>query len=162
MLVYMLSLHYLCDMSYTSILYHIVFRTKHSIQAIDIQHERELYAYILGYVRNTNSKLIRLGGMPDHIHMLVDIHPSIAVANFVRDLKRETSKWLTANQHFPLFQGWGDGYAALTYSAKDKDMIVNYIKNQKEHHKIVSFADEFRNWLQESGIELPYPNHLLD
>jgi putative transposase len=72
-------------MSYTQLLYHIVFRTKKSENTIPEQHERELYAYIMGIINKKKSKLYRLGGMPDHIHLLVDIHPTIAVSDFMKD-----------------------------------------------------------------------------
>lgn len=139
-------------MSYTRFLYHIVFRTKRSIPAIFERNERELYAYILGFTRNRNAKLYRIGGMPDHIHMLVDIPPTIAVAEFMRGLKESTSKWLKNNPAFPVFDGWGESYAAFTYSLDDKDTIIEYIKNQKKHHKKLSFREEYRRFLEENGI----------
>lgn len=139
-------------MSYTQFLYHIVFRTKRSIPAIFERSERELYAYILGYTRNKKAKLYRIGGMPDHIHMLIDIPPTIAVAEFMRGLKESTSKWLKGNPSFPTFIGWGESYAAFTYSLDSKNVIIEYIKNQKEHHKRISFVEEYRRILGDNGI----------
>ena len=90
-------------MSYTNLVYHIVFRTHRSLPAIDEQHERELYAYFHGYIMKHKAKLYRIGGMPDHIHMLVSIPPDIAVSEFVRGLKYATSNWLKHNTIFPFF-----------------------------------------------------------
>lgn len=140
-------------MSYTRFLYHIVFRTKRSVPSIYERSERELYAYILGYVRNKKAKLYRIGGMPDHIHMLVDIPPTLAVAEFMRGLKESTSKWLKQNSAFPAFDGWGDSYAAFTYSYNDKDVIIEYIKGQKKHHRKLSFAEEYRKFIEENGVK---------
>ncbi|MEG2242100.1 MAG: transposase, partial [Muribaculaceae bacterium] len=86
----------------------------------------------------------RIGGMPDHIHLLVDIHPTISVTEFVRKLKESASKWLRSQSNFPDFDGWGESFAAFSYSHKDVDIIINYIKNQKTHHQKVCFADEYR------------------
>ncbi len=101
-------------MSYTNLVYHIVFRTYRSALSIDEAHERELYAYIYGYINRHRSILYRVGGMPDHVHLLVSLPPDLAVSEFVRGLKYATSKWLKQNQLFPLFSGWGEGYAAFS------------------------------------------------
>ena len=90
--------------------------------------------------------------MEDHIHILSDLHPSIALADYIRDIKTASSIWLKQNEHFPDFKGWGDGYAALTYAYKDVEMIVNYIKKQREHHKKITFKEELERLLTEHGI----------
>ena len=71
-------------MSYTRLLYHIVFRTKHSVPAIEIAHEGELYSYIWGFIKNKDSILYRIGGMPDHIHLLIELSVKLALADFMR------------------------------------------------------------------------------
>ncbi|MDF1546251.1 MAG: transposase [Bacteroidales bacterium] len=78
----------------------------------------------------------------------------MALADYIRDLKTASSLWLKENGKYPKFDGWAAGYAALTYSWKDKDIIINYIKNQQEHHKKESFEDELRRLLKEQGIEI--------
>ena len=140
------------DMSYTQLLYHIVFRTYRSERTIPESHERELYAYMLGIANNRDVKVYRIGGMPDHIHMLVGLPATLSVSRFMQDLKSITSPWLKSNPHFPDFDHWGKEYAAFTYSYKDKDTIVNYIKGQKEHHRVLSLADELKELIAESGI----------
>lgn len=149
-------------MSYTRFLYHIVFRTKCSLNTIPESHERDLYAYILGFVNNKNAVLYRIGGMPNHIHMLVDLPPMLSVASFMQELKIATSKWLKTNSEFPNFQGWAEGYAAFTYSLKEKETVINYIKNQKEHHKAETFEDEYRRFIEESGIQIDEKYFLKD
>jgi len=141
-------------MSYTRLLYHIVFRTKNGKNTIPEHHEKELYAYIMGIINNKKSKLYRIGGMPNHIHLLVDIHPTIAVSDFMKELKEYSSKWLATNPNFQNFKGWAVSFAAFTYNLKDKQTIINYIMNQKEHHKNVSFEDEYRQFLIENGIDI--------
>ena len=149
-------------MSYTRLLYHIVFRTKCSLNTIPESHEKDLYAYILGFVNNKNAVLYRIGGMPNHIHMLVDLPPMLSVASFMQELKIATSKWLKTNSEFPDFQGWAEGYAAFTYSLKEKETVINYIKNQKEHHKVETFESEYRRFIEESGIQIDEKYFLKD
>ena len=138
-------------MSYTNLVYHIVVRTYRSIPAIHEEHERELYAYIMGFVNNHKGKLYRIGGMPDHIHMLLSIPPDVAVSEFVRKMKFATGGWLKKSHLFPLFEGWGEGYAAFTYSKDQIPVVKQYIMNQKEHHKVQTFAQEYRQFILENG-----------
>lgn len=138
--------------SYRQILYHIVFRTKESRKTFPLEHSDELYKYIWGIVKNKNCVLYRINGIEDHIHILSDLHPSVALADFVRDIKTSSSIWLKQNPLFPKFDAWADGYAAFTYAYRDKDIVVNYIKNQREHHQHKSFEDELKMLLEEQGI----------
>jgi len=85
---------------------------------------------------------------------LTDLHPGIALADFVRDIKTASSIWLKDSDYFPNFIGWADGYAALTYSYWDKDKLINYIKNQQEHHKTETFEVEYRRLLKEHHIKI--------
>ncbi len=135
-------------MSYTKLFYHIVFRTLQSIPAINETNERELYQYIWAFCQQQKCTLHRINGMPDHLHLLVEIHPSIAVADFVRQLKNASHKWLEQhNALFPDFYAWSKGYCALSYSEYEIEAVINYIKRQKEHHKSQTFIDEMKNLL---------------
>jgi REP element-mobilizing transposase RayT len=136
-------------MSYTKLLYHIVFRTKYSKNTIPEKHEKELYAYIMGIINNKKSKLYRIGGTENHIHLLLDIHPTFALSDFMKELKEYSSKWLKHNSYFPDFENWAVSYAGFTYNFSERETIINYIKNQKEHHKTVSFEDEYRQFLKD-------------
>ncbi|MDR0368700.1 MAG: IS200/IS605 family transposase [Bacteroidales bacterium] len=140
-------------MSYTCLLYHIVFRTKHSKPTIVETHEKELYAYIMGIINNKKSKLYRIGGTKNHIHLLLDIHPTFALSDFMKELKEYSSKWLSENPNFPDFDGWAVSFVGFTYNLNDKQTIIDYIKNQKEHHKTVSFEEEYRQFLIDNGID---------
>ena len=140
--------------SYRQILYHIIFRTKNSEKTLSLEYNKELFAYMMGIIKNKNCFLYRINGMEDHIHILSDLHPSVALADYIRDIKTSSSIWLKQNMNFPNFKGWADGYAALTYAYRDKKMIINYIINQQEHHKKVSFAEEYRKLLEEHEIKI--------
>ena len=149
-------------MSYIQSIYHIVFRTYRSELSIIEEHERELYAVIMKQTENLRAKLIRIGGMPDHIHLLVSLPSDLSVARYVQDVKTFTSKWLRENPAFPHWNGWGKEYAAVSYCVRDKEMIVNYIMNQKEHHKKVNFEEEYRAFLIENGIAIREEYFLKD
>jgi len=138
--------------SYRQILYHIVFRTKHGENVLSLEHNTELFAYISGIIKNKNCFLYRINGMEDHI--LSDLHPSISLADYMRDIKTASSIWLKQNANFPKFNSWAIGYAALTYAYRDKDVIINYIKNQQEHHKKSTFLEEYRSLLNEHNIRI--------
>jgi|WetSurSiteA1Bulk_404760.scaffolds.fasta_scaffold58935_1 putative transposase len=140
--------------SYRQILYHLVSRTKDSRKTLVQEHSRELYAYLMGIIKNKNCFLYRINGMEDHLHILCDLHPTIALADFLRDIKTSSSIWLKQSGKFPDFEGWADGYAAFTYAWRDKEMISNYIINQQEHHKKESFDEELKRLLKENGIDI--------
>jgi putative transposase len=138
--------------SYRQILYHIIFRTKSGKRTLVPEHMDEFFAYTMGIIKNKNCILFRINGVEDHVHFLSDLHPSLSLADYMREIKASTSYWIKNKGIFPFFNGWADGYAALTYSWKEKDNIIKYIINQQEHHKKESFIDEYSRLLKEYGI----------
>ena len=139
--------------TYHQIFYQIVFATKNRQPTINPEYENELYKYIFGVINNKKCKLYRINGMADHIHILCDLHPSLSLSSYVKDIKIASNLWMKESGKFPDFQSWQEGYGAFTYSIKEKDIIIEYIKNQKEHHKIESFYDEFKRMIIENEIE---------
>jgi Transposase and inactivated derivatives len=138
--------------NYRQVLYHIVFCTHKRQNTILPTHQDQLYRYIWGIVKSKDSVLYRINGTENHVHILSDLHPTIALSNYIRDIKRASSLWMKRTGHYPHFTSWADGACVMTYSFRDKEMITNYIKNQKEHHKKVSFEDEYLSLLKEHGI----------
>lgn len=139
--------------SYKQIYYQIVFGTKYRKPTIAEPHCEALYKYIWGIINNKKCKLLRINGIEDHIHIFSDLHPSVALADYVKEIKVASSIWMKESGLFPDFEGWQDGYGAFTYSVREKDMIINYVKNQKEHHKKETFYDEYKRLLIENEIE---------
>jgi REP element-mobilizing transposase RayT len=138
--------------TYKQIFYHIVFAAKNREAAITEAYEQELYKYIWGVINNHKCKLYRINSMPDHLHIFSDLHPAISLSNYVKNIKVASSMWMKDSGMFLSFKGWQDGYGAFTYSNKEKNRVVNYIKNQKEHHKTESFYDEYKRLLIENDI----------
>jgi REP element-mobilizing transposase RayT len=80
------------------------------------------------------------------------MHPSLAPANLVRDIKTSSSLWMKKTMLFPTFKGWSEGYGSFTCSYADLDRLIEYVKNQQNHHKRIPFEDEYRKILLEAGI----------
>ena len=98
-----------------------------------------------------------------HIHILVSIHSTIALSDFVKELKTSSNSWLKTNKEkFPDFKSWGEKYAAFTIRYQEKDTFIMYIKNQREHHKNESFKDEYRRFIVENGIDIDERYFLTD
>jgi putative transposase len=141
-------------MSYTQLVYHIVIRTKHSKPTIPNEHSEELYRYITGFIKNKKSFLYRINGMPEHIHIMLSLHPTLSLSNFVKELKTSTNTWLKNNGNFPDFESWGERYGAFTCYYPDKEILIRYINNQREHHKKEKFHTEYRRLIRENGIDI--------
>lgn len=149
-------------MSYTQLLYHIVIRTKYSRKTIPLQHSESLYKYISGYIKNKKSVLYQINGIENHIHILASLHPSISLSDFVRDLKTSSNLWMGTTPDYPDFTNWGGKYAAFSVSFKDKDKLIKYIQNQREHHLTKKFEEEYRKLINESGIIIDEKYFLTD
>ena len=139
--------------TYKQIFYHIVFSTKNRKPTISDMYCEELYKYIWGIINKRKCKLYRINGTKNHIHIFSDLHPSVCLADYVRDIKVNSGIWMKSTNHFPKFSSWQNGYAAFTYSIKEKDVLINYIKKQKSHHKEENFIDELKRILLENGVE---------
>ena len=140
--------------SYRQLLYHIVFRTYNSQPTINQKHADHLYTYLTGIIKNKNSHLYQINGVENHIHILTDVHPSVALADFVKDIKVSTSIWMKNSGHFPSFRGWAEGYGSFTCSFVDMGRLIDYIKIQKEHHRKKTFEEEYRMLLMEFGVKI--------
>jgi REP element-mobilizing transposase RayT len=140
-------------MSYRQIFYHIIFGTKDREATISETNCEELYKYIWGITKAKNCKLYRINGIEDHIHIFSDLHPSLALADYIKGIKVSSNLWMKESGKFPKFKGWREGYGAITSSLKEKDVIINYIKHQKEHHSQENFFNEYKRLLIENGIE---------
>jgi REP element-mobilizing transposase RayT len=138
--------------TYTQIYYHIVFSTKNRAPTLAAGGREQLFRYTWGIFKNKRSHVYRINGMEDHIHIPTGLHPAMCLASLVREVKVGTHKWIKENGLFPAFAGWQDGYGAFTVSHGDKDVVIEYIKDQQAHHRRVSFLDELRELLEKYGV----------
>ncbi len=138
--------------TYTQILYQIIFSTKNRKPVLLKENRAKLFKYIYGILQNKNCHLYRVNGVEDHIHIFTSVHPSISLSALVKDIKVGSSGFIKDNNLFPAFTHWQEGYGAFTYSIKEKDILIEYVKNQEEHHKKLIFKDEFIAILNEHHI----------
>ena len=131
-------------MSKTHIIVHIVFATKHRRPTIPIQHKRLLYSYIYGIIKHYGCTLRRMNGMSDHVHILIDLNPTIALADLVKKIKQSSTTWLKTKTEFPKFERWEEGYYAASIGPEQEDLCINYIINQETHHLGEGFVDEMK------------------
>lgn len=141
--------------TYSKLNYHLVFSTKNRIPMIDKSFQDELYGYIGGILRGSGGVLLTAGGMPDHVHLLAGWGTSISVAKMLQLLKTNSSKWMNERPGMPIGRfGWQEGYSAFTVSESQIEVVRKYILNQEEHHRKMSFREEFLMLLKRHGI--PY------
>ncbi|MCK9209046.1 MAG: transposase [Salinivirgaceae bacterium] len=135
--------------TYTQILYQIVFSTKNREHSLAAIHREELYRYIWGVLQNQNCHLYRIGASI----IVTQVHPSVSLAELIKDIKISTLQMIKSENMFPNFTRWQEGYGAFTYAYSAKNSLITYVKRQEEHHKKVSFCDEYIRLLKEHGIE---------
>lgn len=138
--------------TYLSLHYHIVFSTKNRAPIIDAQWRLRLYDYLGGIVRKSGGYPIRLGGVDDHVHLLVSLKATHTLADLMRELKKSSSVWVHETIGKKQFS-WQEGYAAFTVSASALDAVGKYIDNQEHHHHAKSFREELVEMLEKAGID---------
>ncbi len=137
--------------TYTKLTYHIVFGTKDHAGFISDAIEPKLHAYIAGAINNAGGIARIVGGMPEHIHILADLPPTVALSDFLRGIKAGSSGWVHATYPEVLF-AWQEGYGAFSVSASVVPKVHAYIQGQKEHHRRYDFREEFMKFLQNHGV----------
>ena len=139
--------------SFTQLNYHIVFGTKYRRGTITDDVRERLYEYVGGTIRAIKGHLAEIGGVADHVHMLARLPPTLALSDVVRDMKANSSKWLSETSPAHRSFEWQKGYSAFTVSYSQIDVVRQYIQSQQEHHKTVTFQDEYIAFLKRHGIE---------
>lgn len=140
--------------TYTQILYQIIFSTKERKNVLLEKNREQLFKYIGGILKKKNCHLYRINGVENHIHIFTHLHPAVPLASLVKDIKLASSEMIKNKKLFLGFSNWQTGYGAFTYSIRDKDIIIEYVKNQVKHHKTETFIDEYKRLLSEHKIEL--------
>jgi REP element-mobilizing transposase RayT len=141
--------------TYAKLNYHLVFSTKNRAPLITKAVQDDIYGYCGGILRGNGGVLLAAGGMPDHVHLLAGWGTSISVAKMLQLVKTNSSKWMNdrpgvASGSF----GWQIGYAAFSVNESQIPVVKKYIQNQEEHHRKMSFQEEFEELLKRHGITL--------
>ena len=130
-------------------LIHFVWTTHERREWIAESWESDLYGYIGGIAKNKNAKLLQAGGMPDHVHLLVSLPPTTSISEMVNGLKANSSRWVHDEVSRMKIFTWQEGYGAFSVSRSNEEVVANYIRRQKEHHRKRDFLD----LLERHGIE---------
>ncbi|MCM1093720.1 MAG: IS200/IS605 family transposase [Lachnospiraceae bacterium] len=139
-------------MSKVSAYYHIVFCTKERRMVLPLEYLDDIYRFINNELSTAKCPLLRIGGIQNHVHLLIDLHPSVALSTLMQNIKSHTGGWLRKDARFPLFDGWAREYYAASISATHKEPVIEYIKNQRQHHLGTSFDDELTKMYQKSNL----------
>jgi putative transposase len=128
---------------------HCVFSTKNRHNLIPPDLQPNLYAYLIGIATNLQIKMIAVGGMPNHIHLLLAVPPAMALSVTIQKLKANSSRWM--GEQALTFE-WQKGYAAFSVSPSLVETVRNYIRNQERHHRGRTFEEEFLVLLKKAGV----------
>jgi len=139
--------------TYSQIYIHIVFAVKGRDNLISGKWKDELYKYITGIINNEGQKLLAINGMPDHVHILIGLKPTVALSNIVRDIKANSSKFINEQRFIAGKFEWQQGFGAFSYSHSQIHVIVKYIENQEEHHKRQTFREEYLGFLKLFNVD---------
>lgn len=138
--------------AFTNLVYHVVFSTKERAPLITDAFREQLYAYIGGVIRGQRGILLEIGGMPDHVHILARFRSDVSIAEMVRLIKANSSKWMNERSDRPERFQWQEGYGAFSVSESRVPAVRAYLQNQREHHARVSLRDELVALLERHRI----------
>jgi putative transposase len=139
--------------TFSQIYIQTVFAVSGRLSLITSDFKEELHKYITGIVTKQGQKLIRINGMPDHLHILIGLKPAMALANLVRNIKSDSSEWVNRKKLARGKFAWQEGYGAFSYGHSQLDTIIRYIMNQEKHHSRRSFREEYLALLRKFEIE---------
>jgi len=139
-------------MSKVTAYYHIVFRTKSREMTIPLEHCEHLYRFIWKIVKEMKCDLLRIGGIQNHVHMLIDLHPSVSLAHLMQHIKGRSSTWMGSDIRFMKFRGWAAEYYGCTISPEWKYAVIEYIKSQMAHHNVEPIDVELSGMYRYAGL----------
>jgi len=142
--------------TFTKLIYHVVFSTKYRRKLIFDPFCERLYEYIGGIIRAQNGHLIEIGGVEDHVHLLVNLPPVKSISDTIREIKANASKWSNELPDTTCRFEWQKGYGAFTVSYSQIDSVRHYIQNQREHHRTKTFEEEYIAFLKQHNIEFDH------
>ena len=138
--------------SFSNILIHVVFSTKHREPLIADAWRGELQSYMSSVAGNLDCPPLAINSVPDHVHILLPLARTVTIGDVVRDIKVASSKWVGKRGLSATPFAWQTGYGAFSVSESHSDAVKNYIQNQAEHHKKMSFRDEFLTLLRRNRM----------
>jgi len=138
--------------TYSQIIYHIVFGTQNDKNTLTKDGRNYLYAYMSKILQAADCHVYQIGGTSNHVHIITHLHPTLSLASLIKDVKVASFAHIKTTNLFSAFSNWQDGYGAFTYSVKDYDYLIEYVKQQEKYHSKISFSEEYHALLQQHGI----------
>ena len=145
--------------TFTQIHIHAVFAVQNRISLINKDWQERLYKYIIAIIQKHGHKVLSIGGMTDHIHLLFGFRPTQSLSSLMQEVKRDSSEWINQNKFVMGRFSWQEGYGAFSYSKSQLSNVAKYIENQEKHHSKQNFTEEFRKILALFGID--YDNRFI-
>ncbi len=139
--------------TFTQIHIQLVFAVQNRRSMIKRVWKDDLYKYMTGIIQNHGHKVLQINGMPDHVHILIGMRPTQSLSDLMKQLKQDSSKWINESRFVNGRFSWQAGYGAFSYTKEQVPMIIDYIKNQEEHHRQQSFTEEYLDFLKKFGID---------
>ncbi len=139
--------------TFTQIYIQIIFAVKGRENLISKTWKDELYRYISGIITNKDQKSIIVNGMPDHVHILIGLKPSMPTSDLVRDIKNNSSNFINKKGFVKGKFSWQEGFGAFSYSHSQLEQVYNYVMNQELHHHKRTFKEEYEDFLQKFAID---------
>lgn len=139
--------------TYTQIHIQVVFAVQNRLSLIENDWKDELYKYLSGVIQNHGHKVLQINGMSDHIHILLGLRPTQALADLMQMVKKDSSKWINTKGFVKGKFSWQSGYGAFSYSKNQVPRIIDYIQDQEKHHSKRSFLEEYEELLKIHELE---------
>jgi len=139
--------------TYTQIHVHAVFAVQNRMSLINQSWQERLYQYMIAVIQKHGHKVLSIGGMPDHVHVLFGFRPTQALSNLIQEVKRDSSAWINKEKLVMGRFSWQEGYGAFSYSKSHISQVANYIETQEQHHKKRTFREEYIEFLKKFEVE---------
>jgi putative transposase len=139
--------------TYTQLYIHCVFAVKYRAAMLNVTWDERLRLYISAIVQNHDHKMLAINNMPDHLHFFVGLNPKQSISDMLRIVKSESSVWINEQKFIKSKFNWQDGYGAFSHSVSQINKVVQYIHNQQEHHRKVTFLEEYRKMLKDFEVD---------
>jgi len=137
----------------TNLVYHVIFSTKGRKPVIVPEFRAELHRYMGGIIKGEGGILLQIGGMPDHIHLVIKLKPVQALSNIMQKIKGSSSKWINDQNRSSIKFAWQNGYGAFTVSESQVSATIRYVREQEKRHRKLSFKDELLLILERHRVE---------
>lgn len=145
--------------TFSQIYIQIVFAVKNRNCLIKPDWEERLYKFITGIVQRKGQKMLAINGVWDHIHFCIGQKPSCCLSDLVREIKKSSNEFINGEKFTKFRFSWQEGYGAFSYSHSHLDSVIKYIMNQKKHHKVKTFREEYLEFLRK--FDVPYDDKYL-